>query len=169
MQSVLGDGATQRKAPQERTRRQPCLNRSVTRKRKKPREKQEKEEKHEEKEEKNWEEKWRRDPLGGMVWAGILIWAGLVLLADNLRLLARFERLEAWAIILIGAGLILLLEVAVRLLVPAYRRAVTGTLILGLVLIGVGLGDLLSWNVIGPLILIVVGVFILLRVLIGRR
>ncbi len=133
------------------------------------REKEEKEEKHEEKEEKNWEEKWRRDPLGGMVWAAILIWAGLVLLADNLRLLAGFERLEAWAIILIGAGLILLLEVAIRLLVPAYRRAVTGTLIFGLILIGIGLGDLLTWNVIGPLVLIALGAFILLRVLIGRR
>jgi hypothetical protein len=135
----------------------------------KPRQMQEKDEKHEEKEEKNWEEKWRRDPLGGIVWASILIWAGVVLLADNLRLFARFERLEAWAIILIGAGLILLLEVVVRLLVPAYRRAVTGTLILGLILIGAGLGDLLSWNVIGPLILILFGVFILLRGLIGRR
>jgi hypothetical protein len=133
-------------------------------------EKEEKEEKHKEEkhEEKSQEEKWRRDPLGGMVWAGILIWAGLVLLADNLKLLARFERLEPWAIILIGAGLILLLEVAVRLLVPAYRRAVTGTLILGLVLIGAGLGDLLTWNVIGPLILIVLGVFILFRVMIRR-
>ena len=133
-----------------------------------PRERHEKDEKRGEKEEKNWEEKWRRDPLGGMVWAGILIWAGLVLLADNLRLLARFERLEAWAIILVGAGLILLLEVAVRVLVPAYRRAVTGTLILGLILIGAGLGDLLSWNVIGPLVLILFGVFILLRVLMRR-
>ncbi len=129
----------------------------------------EKEEKHEEKEEKNWEEKWRRDPLSGIVWAGILIWAGLVLLADNLRLLVRFERLETWAIILIGAGVILLLEVAVRLLVPAYRRAVTGTFIFGLILIGAGLGDLLSWNVIWPLILIVLGLFILVRVLLGRR
>jgi len=133
-----------------------------------PRERHEKDEKHGEKEEKNWEEKWRSDPLGGIVWAGILIWAGLVLLADNLRLLARFERLEAWAIILVGAGLILLLEVAVRVLVPAYRRAVTGTLILGLILIGAGLGDLLSWNVIGPLVLILFGVFILLRVLMKR-
>ena len=132
-------------------------------------EKDEKEEKREEKEEKSHEEKWHRDPLSGIVWAGILIWAGVVLLADNLRLLARFERLEAWAIILIGAGLIMLLGVAVRLLVPAYRRAVTGALILGLVFIGIGLGNLLSWNVIWPLILIVLGVFILVRGLIWRR
>ena len=135
----------------------------------KPRERHEKDEKHGEKEEKNWEEKWRRDPLGGAVWAGILIWAGLVLLAENMGLLARFEQLQAWAIILIGAGLILLLEVVVRLLVPAYRRAVTGTLILGVVLIAVGLGDLLTWDLIGPVVLIAIGVFILLRVLLGKR
>ncbi len=135
----------------------------------KPRQMQEKDEKHEEKEEKNWEEKWRRDPLSGIVWAGILIWAGLVLLVDNLGLLARFERLDAWAVIFIGAGLIVLLEVAIRLLVPAYRRAVTGTLILGFILIGIGLENLLSWNVIWPLILIALGVFILVRGLIWRR
>ena len=131
--------------------------------------KDEKEEKHGEKEEKNWEEKWRRDPLSGIVWAGILIWAGLVLLVDNLGFLARFERLDAWAVIFIGAGLIVLLGVAVRLLVPAYRRAVTGSLILGLVLIGIGLGNLLSWNVIWPLVLIALGVFVLVRGLIWRR
>jgi hypothetical protein len=135
----------------------------------KPRQMEEKDEKHEEKEEKNWEEKWRRDPLSGIVWAAILIWAGLVLLVDNLGFLARIELLNAWAIIFIGAGLIILLEVAVRLLVPAYRRAVTGSLILGLVLIGIGLGNLLSWNVIWPLILIILGVFILVRGLIWRR
>ncbi len=135
----------------------------------KPRQMQEKDEKNEEKEEKNWEEKWRRDPLSGIVWAAILIWAGLVLLVDNLGLLARIELLNAWAIIFIGAGLIILLEVAVRLLVPAYRRAVTGSLILGLVFIGIGLGDLLSWNVIWPLILIILGAFILVRGLIWRR
>ena len=129
-------------------------------------EKEEKEEKHEEK---SREEKWRRDPLGGMVWAGILIWAGLVLLVDNLGFMARFERLDAWAVIFIGAGLIVLAGVVVRLLVPAYRRAVTGTLILGLVLIGIGLGNLLSWNVIWPLILIALGVFVLVRGLIWRR
>jgi hypothetical protein len=135
----------------------------------KPRERQEKQEKHEEKEEKTWEEKWRRDPLSGIVWAGILIWAGLVLLVDNLRLLTRFERLDAWALIFMGAGVIVLLEVVVRVLVPTYRRAVTGTLILGLILIGIGLGNLLSWNVIWPLILIILGVFILARGLIWRR
>ena len=128
-------------------------------------EKEEKEEKHDEKDR---EEKWRRDPLSGMVWAAILIWAGLVLLADNLRLLASFQQLQSWALILIGAGVILLIEVVIRLTMPAYRRPVVGTLILGLLLIGAGLGEVLSWDVVGPLVLIGVGVFILTRVFLRR-
>jgi LiaF transmembrane domain len=130
-------------------------------------EKQEKEEeKHrqeQEKQEKNYEEKWRRDPLSAMVWAGILIWAGVVLLADNVGFLARFERLEAWALVFIGAGLIIFLEVAIRLLVPAYRRPVGGSIIFGVVLMAIGLGDLISWNIIWPLVLIAIGLYVLLR------
>ena len=128
----------------------------------------EKEEKQEKHDEKDREEKWRRDPLSGMVWAAILIWAGLVLLADNFRLLASFQQLQAWALILMGAGVILLIEVAVRLTMPAYRRPVVGTLILGLILIGAGLGEVLSWDVVGPLVLIGIGVFILTRVFFRR-
>jgi hypothetical protein len=126
-------------------------------------------EKQEEKEEKTWEEKWRSDPLSAIVWAAIFVWAGLVLLVDNLGFLVRFEHLEAWALIFIGAGLIVLLEVTVRLLVPDYRRPVTGTFIFGLVLLAIGLGGAVGWGVIWPLVLIVVGLAILLRGLTGRR
>ncbi len=132
-------------------------------------EKDEKEEKQEEKEEKTVEEKWRRDPISAAVWAAILIWAGLVFLVFNLGFFARFERLQAWDIILIGAGLILLVEAAFRWLFPSYRRRVGGTVILGLILIGIGLGNLVSWAVIGPLILIIIGGMILVRALLGRR
>ena len=132
-------------------------------------EKEEKEEKREEKEEKSWDEKWRRDPLNAAGWAGILIWAGLVLLVDSLRLLTRFERLEAWALIFIGAGLIVLLQVLVRLVVPEYRRPVTGSLIFGVILLAIGLGDLVGHDVIWPLVLIVIGAAILLRGFLWRR
>ncbi len=136
------------------------------------------EEKRSEKQEKegqSWEEKWRRDPLGSIVWALILIWAGVVFLADNLGLLGGLRRtgwgdgrgallaIGAWDVILMGAGIILLLEVAVRLAIPAYRRPVMGTLILAAVLIGIGLGNLFGWTVVGPLVLIAIGVGILLR------
>jgi hypothetical protein len=134
-------------------------------------------------EEKNWDEKWRRDPLGAMVWASILIWAGVVFLLGNLgfldSILSRgreitdwglFDRLaESWAIVMIGAGVILLIEVLVRLLVPIYRRPVTGTIILAAIFIGVGLGDLIDWSIIWAVVLIVIGVSILARGLTRSR
>jgi hypothetical protein len=125
-------------------------------------EKQEKQEK----EEKESEEKWERDPLSAVVWACILIWAGLVLLAGNLGLLTRFQ-VEAWPLILSGAGLIMLLEAFARLLVPAYRRAVTGTIIFGLILLGIGLGQITGLEITWPLVLIGIGLGLLLRGVIG--
>ena len=101
---------------------------------------QEKEQGKHEKEDMTWDEKWRRDPLSAAVWALILVWAGLVLLADNLGVFARLEWFSAWGFIFTGAGLIVMLEAVVRLLVPAYRRPVGGTLIWGAILIGIGLG-----------------------------
>jgi hypothetical protein len=98
-------------------------------------------EKEREKQEEKSVEKYRRDPLGAIIWALILIWAGVVLLLDNLGYLdqvrsalavespAWLERIGAgaWPLIFLGAGVILLFEVLIRLLVPAYRRSVTGT------------------------------------------
>jgi hypothetical protein len=126
----------------------------------------EKEEKEEKERGDSWEEKWRRDPVDAAAWAAILIWAGLVLLADNLNIFGA--RWEAWPIIFIGAGLIVLSGVAIRLLLPAYRRPVTGSLIFGVILIGIGLGELTRWDVVGALILIAIGVGLLLRGFISR-
>lgn len=130
-------------------------------------------------EEKQWDEKWRRDPVSAIVWAGILIWAGLVFLADNLGLLDRvvaalpgepgdFAGLGAWSFVFMGAGVILIGEVLVRSLIPEYRAPVTGTLIFAVILIGIGLGDLMSWGLIFALVLIVAGVSLLLRGLLSR-
>jgi hypothetical protein len=46
---------------------------------------------------------------------------------------------------------------------------VTGNVILGLVLLGVGLGSLISWNYIWVIILIAIALMILLRAFIPRR
>ncbi len=132
-------------------------------------EKEEKDEKRQEKEEKDRGEKWQRDPLSAVIWAAILIWAGLALLGGNLGLLAGYPGLEAWPLIFIGAGLIVIAEAVIRLLVPAYRRPVTGTFILGAVLLAIGLGNLVQRDVVLPLVLIVIGAAILLRGLGGRR
>jgi hypothetical protein len=130
-------------------------------------------------EEKSVEEKWRRDSLGAIVWALILIWAGAVFLASNLGWLDEinaflrrmglqaaelpiklpFLRLETWSLIFLGAGLLLLSEVVIRLLIPSYRKPVLGTAILAVVALGIGLG---TWGLILPLALIVAGLVILL-------
>ena len=122
----------------------------------------------------------KRDPLGALVWASILIWAGVVLLANNLGVFgliteftdrlpfdllnasweSGFISVEALSVFWLGAAAILLLEVVIRVLVPQYRRSVTGTLILAIVFAGLAIG---RWECIGPLILIAIGVGIILR------
>jgi hypothetical protein len=132
----------------------------------------EKEEKDEKDSGESWDEKWRRDPVDAAGWALILIWAGLVLLADNLRLVGG-EGLEAWPWILVGAGVIVLLGVLVRLIVPAYRRPVVGSLIFGAILLGVGLTQLPGledqWPVVLAVVLIVIGAGALLRGVFQQR
>ena len=138
-------------------------------------EEKEQEKQREKQDEKSWDEKWRRDPLGAAIWAAILIWAGLVLLADNIGLLGQYAaawglaRLEVWNFIFLGAGVIVLLEALIRSTVPAYRRPIVGTIIWGIVLIGIGVGDVIGWGTIWPFILIAIGLAIILRGLVPRK
>ena len=124
----------------------------------------EEERNQEEKEEKgDVGEKWRRDPIEAAGWAFFLIWIGIVLLAEYYGYLARFERLETWSVIMIGAGVLVLLGVLVRLAVPAYRKPVLGSIILGVILLAIGLSDVvdLSGPLVGAIILILIGVAII--------
>jgi hypothetical protein len=148
-------------------------------------EKQEKEEKDEKeldkREEKTMEEKWHRDPLGSMIWALILIWAGLVWLGWNFGVLERYAFLNRflsntgdiqppiWALIFLGAGVLILIEVLIRLVVPAYRRSVIGSIIVAAIFLGIGLGDLVRWNIIWPVVIITIGLVIILQGLLRRK
>lgn len=132
-------------------------------------EKEEKEEEKEEKEGKSWDEKYRRDPLSAIVWAVILIWVGVALLADNLGFLATLWPLDAWDLVFIGAGVLVILEAVIRLLLPEYRQPVTGSLIFGVILLAIGLGDLMAWGTIWPVALIIIGASLVLRNLTSRR
>lgn len=135
-------------------------------------------EKHTEKaDEKSPEEKWQRDPLAAVTWAAILIWAGLVFLASNLgwldSLVSKTQGIsgwdwldsitQAWPLVLIGAGVILLIQVLIRLLVPSYSKPVLGTIILALVFIAIGLGDLINWGIVWAAVLIIIGISIIVR------
>jgi uncharacterized membrane protein YjjP (DUF1212 family) len=128
----------------------------------------EKGEKEEKEDEKSWDEKWRRDPLTAAVWAMVLIWGGVVLLAANLGFLDGFF-LDGWQLFFLGAAALLMLEVLVRLLVPSYRQPVIGSVILSLVFLGIGLGGLVKWYLLWPLVLIGLGVYILFSGLFRRR
>lgn len=133
-------------------------------------EKDEKEEKEEKGRDESWDEKFRRDPLNAAGWAFLFIWAGLVLLAENMGILDNLRAgLDAWSVIFIGAGVLVLLGVLIRLFVPAYRRPVGGSIIFGFILLGIGLGEVVGWIAIWPLILIGIGVSWLLRMFLGGR
>lgn len=129
----------------------------------------EKEEKPEKGRDESWDEKWRRDPVDAAMWAVILIWAGVVLLGANIGWFDDIGGLPAWSLGFLGAGVIVLLAMAFRLLVPAYRKPLAGNLILAAILIGIGLGEVVGWVVIGPLVLITIGAGILLTGILRRR
>lgn len=133
------------------------------------RQQDEKQEKQEKQEEKSWEEKWRRDPLSAAVWALILIWAGLVWLGYNLGLLDWLTFLEPWALGFVGAGIILLLEAGFRLVVPAYRQPVSANLIVGIVFLAIGLGNVVDWTCLIPAAIIAAGIYLLFSGLLRRR
>jgi hypothetical protein len=124
----------------------------------------EKDEKDEKGRNESWDEKWRRDPVEAGVWALILIWVGLVWLADSIGFLDDVlpENFEVWSLGFLGAGLIVIGGALVRLLMPAYRGRIVGSLIFGLILLGIGLGNLTNWVAIGALVLIGIGVSLLL-------
>ena len=134
------------------------------------------EKEREKQEEKSPDEKWRNDPLGALVFACALIWAGIVFLLENMGTLDRWVAQvtestgwtfladhDPWQYIALGAGLLVIVEIVIRLLVPAYRRSVLGSAISAIVLIGLGLGGWVNWNILWPLIIILLGLSIIFR------
>ena len=129
------------------------------------------EEKRETEDEKRTEkqsgEKWVRDPVRGISLGIILIWGGIVayLSVGNI---VKASWWQGWAVFLAGTGAILLVKAAIRLM-PAYRRPAGGTVIIGIILLGVGIGDIVGWNYTWPVILIAIGVIIIGRIFFRRR
>lgn len=126
------------------------------------------------------EEKDRRDPLGAISSAAFLIWAGVVLLLNNLgqiRMLTSvldqlnvpemwfpinlpFVDPRVWQAFFLGWAVILLAEALVRTIVPIYRWNVVGNLFWAGILLGITLG---RWAIIGPAVLIAIGIAVLIQ------
>lgn len=128
-------------------------------------------EKHEKEEEKKrgYDEKWRQNRVKAVTSATVLLWGAVVLLAVATDFNERFGWWSTWAVFLTGAGTILLLSNFFRLLIPEHRRPVGGSIILGLVLLGIGLGALVGWAYIWVIILAVIALTILLRAFLPGR
>jgi len=135
--------------------------------RRRARRRDEKDEKDEKESEK--EEKGRQDPLGTVIWALILIAAGGIWLMQSMGFFAWETFGGAWNLILIAAGLLMLLEVAVRLVMPAYRRPVSGTLVFAFILLAIGIGNWFGTAVVWPLALIGLGLAIIISGLLRGR
>ncbi len=124
------------------------------------------ERRHDEKGDEGVQEKWRRDPISGLVFGMILVLLGILLF---LSAQGWVPWGDWWKYFLIGLGVIFIIEVSLRYTRPAYRRPMFGRLIAGLILIVVGVAfitDIGNW---WPLILIVIGLAILLKVFFRRR
>jgi hypothetical protein len=126
------------------------------------------------------DEKDRRDPLGALSSAAFLIWAGVVLLLNNIGRAAiltvvldrlnvpemwlpfdlPFVDLRIWQAFFLGWAVIVLAEALVRTLVPIYRWNVIGNLFWAGVLLGITLG---RWTIIGPAVLIAIGLSVLIQ------
>jgi hypothetical protein len=72
----------------------------------------------------------------------------------------------AWSVFFFGAGLILVLELIIRIIVPSYRRRIFGTAIVAVVFFGLATGN---WILIGPLVLIAIGISIIVGGLTRRK
>jgi len=116
----------------------------------------------------NLDEKYRRNPLAVLSWAFLLIWLGVMLLLMNADVIKEDDK--GWAVFAWGGGVIVLVEAITRLLVPQWRRPVMGSFIWGAIWLGVGFGLWYgSWEIIGPIVIIAIGVGILAGRLVTRR
>ena len=130
-------------------------------------EKQEsKESGRDEKREEGMQEKWRRDPISGVVFALILLTLG-VLLTLAVRGLILWD--DWWKYFIIGIGVVFLIEVLIRYAKPAYRRPMFGRFVTGLILICLGVAFIGGFGTWWPLILVAIAVAILLRLLLWRK
>jgi len=138
---------------------------SERRRNEKEEEKREKED--EKRSEKQWDEKFRHNPVRVITLAAILIWGGIVALIQTENWVT-VSWWDSWAVFLVGTGVILLVKAYFRSR-PEHRRPYGGTIIIGLVLIAIGLGDLIKSNLGWPVILIIIGVVIVLATFFRRR
>ena len=124
-------------------------------------------EKHQEKGQ-GMDEKYHRNPLGFVSFGLLVVWLGVTLLLRNAGVFATGD--HGWAVFFWGWGAITLMEAAVRVAVPRFRRSVMAPIIWGAVLLMVGFGLWFdSWKYVWPIAVIAVGLAMLVNRIVPRR
>lgn len=116
--------------------------------------------------EKDW---WRSDRLDAIWWGITFVWGALVLVAETTNYAANFSWWNGWGVFFTGIGVVALIGTVIRLQMPAYRKKWVGSLIAGLIMLAIGLGNLVDSDWVWILVLIIIGVSILIHVLIRKR
>ncbi|MFQ5796645.1 MAG: hypothetical protein ACE5JP_16575 [Candidatus Bipolaricaulia bacterium] len=116
-----------------------------------------------------WEDWCQQDRVDAIGWAAAFIWGAVVLLVGNTDFAANSSWWDGWAVFFTGAGVITLVETAVRLLVPEYRRFWVRSLIFGSILLGIGLEGLTDTSWFWALVLFAIGIIILRGAFARRR
>jgi hypothetical protein len=139
----------------------------MSERRRNEKEEEKKEKEDEKRSEKQMDEKFRHDPVRGITLAVILIWGGIVAFLETADI-NKPGWWQAWSVFLVGTGLILLIKALFRLR-PEHRRPVGGTLVIAIILVCIGLGDVIGWSYSWPVILIAIGLVIIGAVFFRRR
>lgn len=114
-----------------------------------------------------WEDWWQDDRLDTLGWAVGFIWGALVLFAHTSGYGPGVGWWDPWAVFFTGAGIAVLFGTVIRFLVPEFRRKLVPSLVFGVVLLIIGLGDLAFW--VWPLVLLGIGLWILRGAIKPRR
>jgi len=105
-------------------------------------------------------EKREKDPLSKA-------FGGLVLIVLGVSLLLAVEGIipmdKWWALFVAGLGIVFLIDSALRYFIPEYKRPITGRVFAGLLLLAIGVSFLLGITEWWPVILIIIGVWLIIR------
>jgi hypothetical protein len=132
-------------------------------------EKQEKGQEKEQEKGQGLDEKYRRNPLGFVTFAVLIIWLGVFLLLRNRGIFSEDQK--GWAIFAWGGAVLAFVEALIRLGVPRWRQPVIGGFVGAVIWTGVGfaLWGSNNWDIVLPIVVIAIGVAILAGRLMPRR
>ncbi len=107
------------------------------------------------------EEKWHKDPLGGVFFGLLLIVVACIYFFRE-RLVEIGPGVDWWPWLIVGIGCVLLLEALIRSTRAEYKRPTLGRAAAGIILIAIGLGFIYGFEDFWSLGIIAVGVIILI-------